>query len=377
LTFAGVVVTAAQAPPDTAISCTPATVSVGQSVVCETSYVSAQVYKWFAEGGSPDTGGNSGSFTTSFTDPSLSGQRTVVSFQACNGGACNQLTFAGVVVTAAGCSNGLISLGSMDLRAGQQPNPTCGPPTINSLGCPGSVTAGQSFTCTPSITGTVTSYAWNTFGDATAVQGTDKTFTGSFSSGAGRDAGTQGVSLTVCNTPAYCSSGDAIVGVDAAGAPQMSSLGCPGSAAVGQPFTCTPSISGTVTTYTWTESAGGNTGTLSSFSATLSSTPSGGSTTVSLTACNTTSSCSSSQASVAVGAAGAPQIGGGTKTGAHGSARRACLGCRRRASAAALRREDRSGSGPFRRFSRETVGVSGAIAPGMNELGEPVEPGAG
>jgi hypothetical protein len=82
-------------------------------------------------------------------------------------------------------------------------------------------------------------------------------------------------------------------------APAINSLGCPAAGNVGDPVTCSPSISGNVTSRSWSAPGGSPaSGSGANFSTTYSST---GSKTITLQACNG-SACGSKQATVAVAA---------------------------------------------------------------------------
>src|SRR6202022_4140736 len=77
------------------------------------------------------------------------------------------------------------------------------------------------------------------------------------------------VGLHACNGTA-CSDLTAAIQVTAPSAPQISTLGCPGSVQVTYGFTCNPTIQGAVTTYAWTTygpETPQQTGTSSTFSA--------------------------------------------------------------------------------------------------------------
>ena len=73
-------------------------------------------------------------------------------------------------------------------------------PVINSLGCsPTTVQTGQTVSCNPSVSGTVTSYGWSSGGSPSS--GTGSTFSTSFSS-----TGTKFIGFAACNAGG-CSQG--------------------------------------------------------------------------------------------------------------------------------------------------------------------------
>jgi serine/threonine protein kinase len=170
-------------------------------------------------------------------------------------------------------------------------------PSISSLGCsPTSVKMGDSVSCSPSISGTVTSRSWSASGGSPST-GSGSSFSTSFSS-----TGQKVVTLQACNVSA-CSASQQGISVSSGttagpSAPSISSLGCsPTTVDVGQNVSCSPSVSGTVTSRTWTASGGSpSSGSGSSFSTSYGTS---GSKTITLKACNG-SACDTASQTVSV-----------------------------------------------------------------------------
>jgi hypothetical protein len=181
----------ASAPGINALGCSPASVQTGQSVTCSPVTVGPVTARsWSVSGGSPSSGSGS-TFTTSF---SSAGQKTI-ELRACNGSACS--TAAQVITVSS----------PQTAPPGPGPGPTA--PSIGGLGCsPGSVETGQTVTCNPSISGTVTSYSWSASGGSPG-SGSGGSFSTSFGS-----SGSYTISLQACNSGA-CSSNSQGISVSA------------------------------------------------------------------------------------------------------------------------------------------------------------------
>jgi len=180
----------------------------------------------------------------------------------------------------------------VEVTPGDPPAPSA--PVINSLGCtPASVATGGSITCNPSITGNVSSRSWSASGGSPS-SGSGSSFSTSYGS-----AGSKTISLQACNGSA-CSNSSQTVTVQApqANAPTINSLGCsPTSVNISQSVSCSPSISGTVTSRSWSASGGSpSSGSGTSFSTSYGT---AGSKTISLQACNG-SACSNSSQTITV-----------------------------------------------------------------------------
>ena len=180
---------------------------------------------------------------------------------------------------------------------GQQP-PGAQAPAINSLGCsPITVQTGQTVSCNPAVSGTVTSWSWSASGGSPS-SGSGGTFSTSFGAPA-----TSTISLTVCNGSA-CNGGSQTIGVVSAppppSAPVINSLGCgPITVQIGEAVSCNPSVSGTVTSWSWSAPAGSpSSGNGGSFATSFGSP---GNQAISLTACNG-GACASGTQGIAVSA---------------------------------------------------------------------------
>jgi len=176
-----------QPPVVQSLGCSPASVNTGQTISCSPSISGAiSSRSWSAPGGSPGSG-SGGTFSTSYGS---SGSKTI-SLQACNSNGCDsasQVIFVAANVTAAPTAP-----------------PTVAPslPVVNSLGCsPTTVETGQTVTCSPSVSGAVTVYAWDALGGSPST-GSGSTFSTSYSS-----AGTKFIGFAVCNN-AGCPDGRA------------------------------------------------------------------------------------------------------------------------------------------------------------------------
>ena len=157
---------AASAPIVTSVGC-PASAQVGQSLTC-TPTVTGTVTKWewYAYVGSPAKG-TGPTFSTTFSAPGMG----YVRLEACNGASCSH-EYAKITIT---------------------PVPPPPAPVIGSLGCPTAVTAGQSLTCSPTVTGNVTKWEWHAY-PGTPSAGTASTFSTTFAT-----PGYGYVKLEVCN----------------------------------------------------------------------------------------------------------------------------------------------------------------------------------
>jgi PKD domain len=164
-------------------------------------------------------------------------------------------------------------------------------PVINSVGCaPTSVQTGATVSCTPAVNGTVVNWAWTVDG---AQEGTGQTFTRSWTAAgartiqlsvsniAGSDTKSITIQVTQAPTPPPSVSPSPPVSASPLVSPSPSvspspptltgptivSVGCTGAnqsgldhiwlANWGQLFTCTPNVSGLVTSWLWT-APGGN-----------------------------------------------------------------------------------------------------------------------
>ena len=175
------------------LGCSPASVITGQTVSCSPSISGAASSRsWSASGGSPGSGSGS-TFSTSYGS---SGSKTI-SLQVCNNNGCDS---ASQVIF---------------VSAGATPVPTAPPtqapsvPVVNSLGCsPTTVQTGQTVTCNPSVTGTVTDYGWSVSGGSPS-SGAGSTFSTTFDS-----AGAKFIDFAACNA-GLC--GDGAVTIEVTG----------------------------------------------------------------------------------------------------------------------------------------------------------------
>ncbi len=176
-------------------------------------------------------------------------------------------------------------------------------PVIQSLGCsPASVTVGQTVSCSPSISGSVTSRSWSALGGSPA-SGSGSTFSTSFGSAGSKTLSLQACNGSGCDNASKSISVSAIV-TQAPSVPVINSVGCsPTSVQTGQTVSCSPSVSGTVTSRSW--SAGGGSPSAGSGSSFSTSFNSSGTKTINFTACNG-SLCSSAKATIGVTA---PAVG--------------------------------------------------------------------
>ncbi|HUF52309.1 MAG TPA: PKD domain-containing protein [Dehalococcoidia bacterium] len=130
-----------------------------------------------------------------------------------------------------------------------------GTPRITSLGCaPTMVKQDETIICTPAISGSATTRAWSASGGSPS-SGSGATFETSFAS-----TGQKVITLQTCGGGACTAAQQSITVEEGAGpvtAPIVGSLGCsPTTLAVGASVTCGPSVSGTVTSWTWTAEGG-------------------------------------------------------------------------------------------------------------------------
>ncbi len=183
-------------------------------------------------------------------------------------------------------------------------------PVIQSVGCPTAIKLGQAFSCSPAVTGSVTSWRWSTPPNAPSNprEATTRQFDTRYDI-----PGNWRITLTACNGGTSCDEESQVVEVTPGdppvpSAPVVNSLGCtPASVATGRSITCNPSITGNVSSRSWSASGGSpSSGSGTSFSTSYGS---AGSKTIALQACNG-SACTNSSQTVTVQApqSGAPTI---------------------------------------------------------------------
>jgi hypothetical protein len=161
-----------------------------------------------------------------------------------------------------------------------QPTPADVPPVILSLNCsPSTVQPGDTVSCAPSVSGSVSVRGWDAPGGSPSGS-SSATFATAYGS-----PGVKTITFSACNGQA-CSaaSQDISVGSPPPAAPVISSLGCDGSAETSQAIGCSPSISGSVTAYSWSAPGGSPSGGGDPTFVTAFSTSGGF--TITLTACN-------------------------------------------------------------------------------------------
>jgi hypothetical protein len=269
------------APAVGGVACTPSPVAAGGSVSCSAT-ISGSVtgWQWSAPGGNPNAldgapaGGVSMGETVSFaTSYQTSGDKTI-ELTACNR----------VAATAELPERNLCAVGSAAVTV------SAVAPTIDALSCStGPVATGDVVSCTATVGGSTgtTSQRWSAPGGDPS-DGRGSSFSTQFTR-----ANTYTITFRACNgadpldgtggDPRACAEQSRTVEVRG-GAPVITSLGCPATAPVNDPVTCTATITGMVTSRTWTAPGGTPPeGTAMSFSTRFAS---AGSKTIFLQACN-------------------------------------------------------------------------------------------
>lgn len=255
-------------PRVTSINCTPTTVLIEQDVFCTATYSgNAMSWVWSAPDGSPSSGAGT-TFTTRFSG---SGSKSVT-VQICDGPICSQ------------AERFVLHVDS-------------GAPDIDSLGCSSTVTAGGAITCSPTISGAVTSYSWTATGGSPST-GSAREFTTTL-----RAAGTERITLEACNEN-QCRTRSQTVTVRASAiTPVIRSVSCtPASPGVNDAVTCSAVIDGSLTSRTWRAASGSpSSGSGTTFTTRFERS---GAYLVTIEACDG-SACTTSSTSVGIGAASA------------------------------------------------------------------------
>jgi hypothetical protein len=287
----------AGAPSVGAVACSPSPVAAGDLVSCSATVSGAVTgWQWSAPGGNPNAlegasaGGSSMGETVTFTTwYATSGDKTV-ELTACNR----------VPATAEAPERTLCAVGTAAVSV------TAVAPTIDALSCTaGPVAPGDVVSCTATVGGSTgsTSRRWSApGGDPSDGRGP------SFSTQYAR-ANTYTITFRTCNgpdpvdgtggDPRACAEASRSVQVRGETAPVITGLGCPAMAAVNDPVTCTPSITGMVTSRTWVATGGTPPeGTAMTFTTRFAS---AGSRTIVLQACNGMACATSQQAVMITG----------------------------------------------------------------------------
>ena len=203
-----VVIEQPQAPVIDAISCSPASPTVGESVTCAATVSGGAPDSWSWSGGS--TTGDSDSYTTSFSE---AGEHTV------------SLT----VTNSAGSDTESTTLTVVEPLQS---------PAIDAVNCsPASPAVGESVTCTATLSGGAPdSWSWSGGSD----NGDGDSYITSFT-----EAGEHAVSLTVTNSAGSDTESTTVSVEETLQAPLIDGINCtPSSPAAGEAITCVAGLSG-------------------------------------------------------------------------------------------------------------------------------------